>query len=102
MILVSVIFNTYLVRYLPKIEGLVLIIHVAGFFGVLIPLVYLAPHGSAHDVFTQFTNGGAWPTQGLSFFVGIVTGVYSFLGSSNHTEGSQGNDRILTTINDRC
>lgn len=80
MILVSVIFNTWLVRYLPKIEGLVLIIHVAGFFGVLIPLVYLAPHGSASDVFTTFTNGGEWPTQGLSFFVGIVTGVYAFLG----------------------
>ena len=80
MILVSVIFNTWLVRYLPKIEGLVLIIHIAGFFGVLIPLVYLAPHGSTKDVFTQFVNGGEWPTQGLSFFIGIVTGVYSFLG----------------------
>ena len=89
MILVAVIFNTWLVRYLPKIEGLVLIIHIAGFFGVLIPLVYLAPHGSSKDVFTQFVNGGGWSTQGLSFFVGIVTGVYSFLGqcSPDHVQG---------------
>lgn len=80
MIIFSLFFNTYLVIYLPKIEGLILIIHIGGFFGVLIPLVYLAPHSSASVVFTQFENGGAWPTQGLSFFVGIVTGVYSFLG----------------------
>lgn len=80
ILLSSVIFNTVLVRYLPKIEGLVLIIHIAGFFGVLIPLVYMAPHGSAADVFTRFTNNGEWSSQGLSFFVGIVTGVYAFLG----------------------
>ena len=90
MIFISVIFNTWLVRYLPKIEGLVLIIHVAGFFGVLIPLVYLAPHGSAKDVFTVFANAGDWPTQGLSFFVGIVTGVYAFLGQSPTCELSHG------------
>ena len=74
------LFNTLLVRFLPKIEGLVLIIHVGGFFGVMIPLVVTAPHGSAKDVFAQFVNGGDWPTQGLAFFVGIVSGVYAFLG----------------------
>jgi len=90
VILVSVIFNTWLVRYLPKIEGLVLIIHVAGFFGVMIPLVYLAPHGTTKDVFTTFANGGDWPTQGLSFFVGIVTGVYAFLGQHSPANPSLG------------
>ncbi|KAL8662431.1 MAG: hypothetical protein Q9202_004752 [Teloschistes flavicans] len=83
VILMSLLFNTYLVRYLPKIEGLVLIIHIAGFFGVLIPLVYMAPHGSASDVFTRFVNGGGWSSQGLSFFVGLVSGVYSFLGADS-------------------
>lgn len=83
MIFVSLFFNTYLVKQLPRIEGLILIIHVAGFFGVLIPLVYLAPHGKASDVFTVFENGGEWSTQGLSFFVGIVTGVYAFLGADS-------------------
>ena len=80
MILVGLFFNTLLVKLLPKVEGLILIIHIGGFFAVLIPLVYTAPHGSASDVFRQFENGGGWSTQGLSFFVGIVTGVYSFLG----------------------
>lgn len=80
MILISLCFNTFLVNHLPKIEGLILIIHVGGFFGVLIPLVYLAPHSSASIVFKQFENGGFWPTQGLAVCVGLLSGVYSFLG----------------------
>lgn len=77
---VAVFINTYLARLLPRIESLMLIVHVLGFFGVLIPLVYLAPHKSAHEVFTTFQNLGGWPTQGLSFFVGFITAMGSFLG----------------------
>lgn len=80
LILLALIFNTYLVKLLPKIEGLVLILHIGGFFGVLIPMVYYAPHGNASAVFKQFENGGLWPTQGLAVCVGILTSVYSFLG----------------------
>lgn len=79
-----VFINTFLARWLPKIEGLVLCVHILGFFAILIPLVYLAPHGSSKDVFTTFINGGAWDTNGLSFFVGLTTSVFSFLGE-NHT-----------------
>lgn len=83
MILASLVFNTILVRWLPHVERLVLVIHIGGFFAVLIPLVHLAPHGSASDVFTRFENGGGWSSQGLSFFVGLVTGVYAFLGADS-------------------
>ena len=72
--------NTYLARILPRIESLMLIIHVLGFFGVLIPLVYLSPHKSAHEVFTTFQNLGGWKTDGLSFFVGFTTAMTCFLG----------------------
>lgn len=75
--------NTYLARWLPKIEGLVLCIHILGFFGVLIPLVYLAPHGKASDVFATFVNGGGWSTDGISFFIGLITSVFSFLGADS-------------------
>ena len=41
----------------------------------------LSPNkASAHDVFTQFSNGGAWPTQGVSFFVGLVGNVFAMFG----------------------
>ncbi|MCJ1474037.1 hypothetical protein MMC13_002695 [Lambiella insularis] len=73
--------NTYLGRILPQIEALMLILFVMGFFGVLIPLAYLAPHKSAEEVFTVFQNFGGWSSMGLSFFVGWFTSVSSFVGS---------------------
>ena len=72
--------NTYLGRILPRIEAGLLIFYIMAFFGVLIPLAYLAPHRSAADVFTVFQNLGGWQTMPLSFFVGWTTSVSSFLG----------------------
>ena len=77
----SFFINTCLARLLPKIEATILVIHVAGFLGVLIPLVYLAPHGTAKDVFATFSNGGDWSSQGLSFFVGVSTSMFAFIGN---------------------
>jgi len=74
------LFNTYLGKQLPKIEGAVLIVHIVGFFGVLITLIYLAPHGDPHDVFVKYlSNGGYDP--GTSFFVGLITTVFAFIGA---------------------
>ena len=80
VIAVGVIFNTVLAKYLPMVENLILVLHIVGFFAILIPLTVLAPHGSARDVFTTFSNSGAFETQGLSFFVGIITSVFAFVG----------------------
>ena len=77
-----VFINTFLARWLPKIEGVFLCFHIIGFFAVLIPLVYLGPHGSAKDVFATFINGGNWSSDGLSFFVGIIASVYTFTGNT--------------------
>lgn len=79
----AVIFNTVLAKRLPMIEGLVLILHLAGFFGVLIPLWVLAPRNPAEVVFTQFQNLGGWSSQGVSFMVGMLTTVYGLLGADS-------------------
>lgn len=68
----AVIFNTVLAKRLPMVEVFVLISHLLGFFGVLIPLWVLAPRNSPKMVFTQFQNLGGWPTQGLSFMGEIL------------------------------
>jgi choline transport protein len=34
-------------------------------------------------VFTQFENLGNWPSQGLSFMVGLLTSVYGLLGADS-------------------
>lgn len=85
VILVAVLVNTIMLNLLPKIESVILVIHVLGFFAILIPLVYMAPHGTASDVFTVFVNGGGWKTTGLSFFVGITGNVFAFLGKPSFT-----------------
>lgn len=82
VILVAVIVNTIISSLLPKLECLILIIHVLGFFAVLIPLVYMAPHGDAASVFTVFLNEGGWQTTGLSFMIGLTGNVFAFLGTS--------------------
>ena len=76
----AIFVNTYIGKYLPKFETLILVLHVFGFFAILIPLVYFAPHGTASEVFTTFLNGGNWSSNSLSFMVGIVGPAYSLLG----------------------
>lgn len=53
IITLSLCINPYFAPHLPKIES---IVHVIGFFRILIPLVYLAPH----DLFATFNNGRGW------------------------------------------
>ena len=82
IIFLAVFINTVLASLLPKLEGLILILHLAGFFAILIPLVTLSPHASAGDVFNTLLNEGGWPTQGLSFMVGLLGNVFAFFGAS--------------------
>ena len=71
VIAVALFVNTVLARILPQIESAFMVVHLCGFFGILIPLVYLGPKGSASDVFHTFINAGGWSTTGVTFFVGI-------------------------------
>lgn len=57
---------------LPRFEATMLLLHIFEFFAVLISLVTLASHRSAAKVFNDFSNGGSWPSQGLSFMIGIL------------------------------
>ena len=57
---------------LPKFEASMLLLHVFGYIAVMIILLTLAPKRDASFVFNNFINTGDFPTQGLSFMVGIV------------------------------
>ncbi|KAI0403900.1 putative GABA permease [Xylaria palmicola] len=78
----AVFINTVASKTLAHFEGLILVLHILGFFAVLIPLVYLSPHGDA-SFFTTFVNSGGWPTQGLSFLVGLPAAVFSLIGADS-------------------
>lgn len=77
----SVLFNTVLARKLPLVEALVLIIHIFGFFGVLVTLWVLSPRADAVTVFTEFSDGGGWGSLGGSALVGITAGILPLLGA---------------------
>ena len=95
-IVASLFVNTYLAQQLPRIELMVLIIHVMNFFAILIPLIYLAPHSTAKDVFATFGNSGGWSSGGLSFFIGLSTSMYAFIGESIAVSSSR--DRRLISV----
>jgi amino acid transporter len=84
-----IFFNTVLAKRLPMVEGLVLMIHILGFFAVLIPLWVLAPRASASDVFTTFLNLGGWSSTGLAFFVGLLSPVYTLIGADSAVHMSE-------------
>ncbi|KAA8572280.1 hypothetical protein MFRU_028g00090 [Monilinia fructicola] len=89
MIAFAITVNTLISALLPKVESVILIVHTVGFFAILVPLIYWAPHGTASDVFTLFLNEGGWSTQTLSFFVGIMGPVFSLLGADGAVHMSE-------------
>ena len=83
VITVAIFINTVVSGLLLIIEGLILVFRVLGFVAVLIPLLYLSPHGSRASVFETSLNEGGWPTQGLSYCVGFIGNVATFVGKSS-------------------
>ncbi|EUC43273.1 hypothetical protein COCMIDRAFT_38752 [Bipolaris oryzae ATCC 44560] len=75
----AVIINTVGSKTLAHFEGLILILHVLGFFAILIPMVYLGDHSDA-SILTTFVNSGGWSTQTLSFMVGLPSSVFALIG----------------------
>jgi len=71
IIVFSVFFNTVLAARLPFIEGVLLVLHVAGLFAVVIPLWVMGPRGNAHEVLLEVVDGGQWHSKGLSFMIGL-------------------------------
>lgn len=81
LIAVGLVVNTYLCRMLSKFEAAILLLHIFGFFVVLIVLVYLTPVKlPTEEVFGTFVNGGGWSSNSLSFLVGSIGSMYSFGG----------------------
>ncbi|KAM7183667.1 amino acid transporter [Naviculisporaceae sp. PSN 640] len=83
-------FNTLFYRHLPLLETLALILHVGGFFAILIPLWVMGPRpASTREVFFTFTDGGGWGNAGLSCLVGILSPIFGFIGSDSATHMSE-------------
>ncbi|KAH7128601.1 amino acid/polyamine transporter I [Dendryphion nanum] len=85
----SIIFNTLLARKLPLIEGIILVLHIFGFFAIFITLWVLAPRSTSSQVFTTFQDNAGWGSIGLSCLVGQLAPIFSLLGSDAATHMSE-------------
>ena len=81
ILLLIYIVNTSLPTLFIKFEGYAFILHLLGFFAIVLPLVFLSDKTPSEDVWNNFLNLGDWQTQGLSFCIGIIGTVFAFAGA---------------------
>ncbi|KAJ5817380.1 hypothetical protein N7447_009613 [Penicillium robsamsonii] len=77
MIVVTYFFNVYVASWMPRIQNILLALHLLCWAIIVIVLFAMAPHNSAKHVFTSFYNGGNWSTMGISLMIGQISAVYA-------------------------
>lgn len=79
MIAIIYYFNVHAASWMPRIQNLLLALHLMCWVIVVVVLFAMAPHNSAEVVFTEFYNGGGWPTVGISLMIGQISAIYGSL-----------------------
>ncbi|KIY02245.1 uncharacterized protein Z520_02383 [Fonsecaea multimorphosa CBS 102226] len=74
------LFNIFLANHLPLVEGIILVLHVAGFVAILVPLWIMAPRTPSSEVWTSFTDGNGWGSIGVACLVGMITNAGALVG----------------------
>ena len=76
----AIIFNTFLAKKLPLVEGFILILNILGFCATIFTLWILAPLDNTRDVWLTFSNFGGWSTTGTSVMIGLLNPMASMIG----------------------
>ncbi|KAK2630179.1 hypothetical protein QTJ16_000999 [Diplocarpon rosae] len=97
-LLITIAFNTWGARALPKLEVLSLFGHLGGFLVVIIPLVVMAPKNSAKEVFTEFVDSSGWESPETSCLIAQVTVMYCNLGSDSAVHISEEVDNASIAV----
>ncbi|KAI5777063.1 amino acid/polyamine transporter I [Geopyxis carbonaria] len=79
----AIFWNTVLIRKLPLLEGIVLTLHVFGFFAFVVVLWVMGPRGDPVEVFTNFQDNSGWGNVGLACLVGILGPTVTLIGSDS-------------------
>lgn len=80
-LLITIVFNTWWAKMLPKLETLSLFGHLGGFLVVAIPLLVMCPKNSAKEVFTEVVNSSGWENTGTACLIAQVSVMYCNLGT---------------------
>ena len=75
--------DTVFLRKLPFFEGIMLTIHIFGFFAVFIVMWVMGDKSPSHDVWTQFSDLEGWGSYGVAALVGSLGASGSLLGSDS-------------------
>ncbi|KAJ5801763.1 uncharacterized protein N7518_003831 [Penicillium psychrosexuale] len=81
MIAVIYFFNVYAASWMPRIQNILLVLHLLCWVIIVVVLFTMAPQNSAKTVFTSFHNGGNWSSMGISLMIGQITAIYGSLSS---------------------
>lgn len=73
--------NVVVPNILPRWQIFMLVLHMAGFVAITATLLAMSPKKSADFVFHTSLNEGGWPTQGLSYCVGFIGNIATFVGA---------------------
>jgi choline transport protein len=88
VLIIATFTNTLGARHLPLLEGIILVLHILGFFCIIIPLWILGPKAPTEAVFTEFFNGGGWSSTASASLIAQLATVFSFVGKSLSLESS--------------
>ncbi|TVY55628.1 Choline transport protein, partial [Lachnellula suecica] len=81
VIAANVLINVLIPGALPRFEIIVVVLHLCGFVAILVTLLTTADIGTASSVWLTAINDGGWSSQGLSFCVGFLGNVATFVGA---------------------
>lgn len=82
IIAVCIFINVVIPNSLPRFEVFILVFHLAGFVAILVTLLVMTPSFTSNEaVWRTSLNTGGWPTQGLSYCVGFLGNVATFVGA---------------------
>jgi hypothetical protein len=90
---------------------MVLVLHLMGFFAIIIPLWIMAPRASGDIVLLEFTNSGSWSSTGLSAMIGLIAPMAVLVGydcsvhmckSQSHTQTNTYLTSFYSRRNQRC
>jgi choline transport protein len=75
------VFNTFFSQQLPWVEGVIVVLHIAGFFAIIIPLWVMSDRSAASGVFTSFQDNMMWKNVPLAVIIGLTGASGTFIGS---------------------
>jgi hypothetical protein len=76
---ICIIFNTFLAKRLPMVEGLLVLVHILGVL-IFVPVWALTPRMEGPSPLIEFYNPGGWSSYGIATLVGSVAPVTALIG----------------------